>query len=142
MSTYARLDPLTSQVRDLVDLTQAQFDALAGNPKQAFIRPLVVDAMPVPTSAQLVYSTGYVTEADRVRQTWALRDKLPHELDMEAEAQTVSQLKALANTLQTDIAAGVTPAPSNLAGVVADLQDLKRRALRTDRVILWLLRHQ
>ena len=86
MTTYARLDPITLLVRDTVDLTAQQYAALNGNPKQAFIRPLVIDAQPTPTSAQIVVRGPYVVEAARVRQTWLLQDKTAGQIAAEAAA--------------------------------------------------------
>ena len=91
MTDYARLDPLTMLVRDIVRLTPEQYAALDGNPKQALVRPLVTDAQPVPTSAQLLRAGPYVVEPNQVRKTWVLVDKSAEEIAAEAEqaARTV-----------------------------------------------------
>lgn len=85
MTTYARLDPLTMLVRDTVELTPEQYAALNGNPKQAFIRPMVIDAQPTPTAAQRVGRGPYVVEPNQVRQTWVLSEKTAEEIAAEVE---------------------------------------------------------
>lgn len=140
MTTYARVDPSTGGVRDLIELTQAQYDALAGNPKQTYLRPLVTDVQPTPVANQIVVSTGYAVETTQVRQTWALRLKTQAELDVDAQATELAALRAMRAALQTDIGAGITAAPTTAAQAFVEIQDLKRRALRADRVLLWLLK--
>lgn len=87
MTAYARLDPLTMLVRDIVNLSPEQYAALAGNPKQAFIRPLVIDAQPTPTAAQRVARGPYVVEPNQVRQTWEITEKTAEEIAAEAEQE-------------------------------------------------------
>jgi predicted nucleic acid-binding Zn-ribbon protein len=84
MTTFARLDSLSGLVRDLIELTAEQYAALDGNPKQALLRPLVIDAQPTPSATQAIVNAGYVVEPTQVRQTWALRDKTADELEVEA----------------------------------------------------------
>jgi hypothetical protein len=141
MPTFARIDPSTSAIA-LVDITQAQFDALAGNPKRAFLRPLVIDAQPVPSATEVVVDAGYVIEPTQVRRTWALRAKTQAELDAVAQDAELALLKQAISVLQADIADGITAAPTTAAQAFVQIQDLKRRALRADRVLLWLLRQQ
>ena len=85
MTDYARLDPLTMLVRDIVRLTPEQYAALDGNPKQTFVRPLVTDAQPVPTNAQVLRAGPYVVESNQVRKTWVLVDKSADEIAAAAE---------------------------------------------------------
>lgn len=87
MTTYARLDPLTLLVRDAVELTAEQYAALNGNPKQAYIRPLVADPQPTPTASQYVIAGPYVVEPTRVRKTWAVVEKSAEEIAAEAEQE-------------------------------------------------------
>jgi hypothetical protein len=141
MTTFARINPLTSAI-ELVDITQAQFDALAGNPKRAFLRPFVIDTQPVPAADQVVVDAGYVIEPNQVRRTWALRAKTQGELDAAAQDAELALLKQVTGALQADIADGITAAPTTAAQAFVAIQDLKRRALRADRVLLWLLRQQ
>lgn len=141
MPIFARLDPLTNAVT-LLDITQAQFDSLAGNPKRAFLRPYVVDAQPVPSASEVVINAGYVIEPTQVRRTWALRQKTAAELATEADATELAQLKQVIGALQADISDGITAAPTTAAQAFLEIQDLKRRALRCDRVLLWLLKQQ
>lgn len=139
MPTFARFDPV-SNVITVIDITQAQFDALAGNPKRAFLRPLVVDAQPSPSSAEVVINAGYVIEPTQVRQTWALRAKTAEELAASAQATELGLLRQAMAALQADITAGITAAPTTAVQAFVEVQDLKRRALRSDRILLWLLK--
>ena len=141
MPTFARIDPISSAIT-LVDISQSQFDALAGNPKRAFLRPLVIDPPPVPSSTEVLVNSGYVIEPTQVRQTWLLRAKNADELATAAQATELGLLKQAMAALQTDITAGITAAPTTAAEAFVAVQDLKRRALRTDRVLLWLLKQQ
>jgi hypothetical protein len=141
MPTFARIDPITNAIAP-VEITQAQFDALAGNPKRAFLRPLVIDAQPVPSATEVVIDAGYVIEPTQVRRTWALRAKTQAETDAAAQDAELALLKQAISVLQTDIADGSTAAPTTAAQAFVQIQDLKRRALRADRVLLWLLRQQ
>jgi hypothetical protein len=141
MPTFARIDPQTSAIA-LVEITQAQFDALAGNPKRQFLRPLVVDGPPVPSATEVVSDGGYVIEPTQVRRTWALRAKTQAEIDATAQADELALLKQAISVLQVDIADGITAAPTTAAQAFVQIQDMKRRALRADRVLLWLLRQQ
>ena len=142
MTAYARLDPIAGTVNAIVNLTQAQFDALNGNPKQAYLKPLVIDTQPVLTAAQTIVDAGYAIEATQVRQTWSLRNKAQAELDADSQAAELVQLKAMVSAIQTDIDAGITAAPTTQAQAFTAIQDLKRRALRTDRVLKYLLKKQ
>ena len=142
MTTYARIEPSTGLVRDTISLTDAQFHAFDGNPKQAFLRPLVIDAQPGPTTSQAVVDAGHVIEATQVRQTWVLRNKTQAELDADAQSSELTALRTMVAALTTDIQAGITAAPTTTAQAFAAIQDLKRRALRTDRAIRWLLKQQ
>lgn len=142
MTTYARIDPASGLVRDTIELTPEQFAALSGNPKQSFLRPLVIDAMPTPASNQLVTSMGYVVEATQVRQTWGLRTKTQSELDSEAQGAERGLLRAMITALQADVTTGITAAPTTAAQAFVEIQDLKRRALRADRILLWFVKQQ
>lgn len=142
MTAYARIEPATGLVRDTIELTPQQFSALNGNPKQAFIKPLIIDAQPATNGSNVVVSAGYVIESTQVRQTWALRPKTQAELDAESQATEFALLRAMRTALQTDVSAGITAAPTTAAQAFIEIQDLKRRALRADRILLWLLRQQ
>jgi hypothetical protein len=81
MTLYARIDPLTQQVARLVELTAEEYAAFEGNPKQQWLRPLVVDAVPTPSATQVVVNAGYVIEPTQVRQSWGLREMTADELE-------------------------------------------------------------
>lgn len=135
---------IIDEQRTLLNLSEVpneDYLALQAHPtKAAFILPVVIDAQPTPTSQQVVESAGYVVEAAQVRRTWALRDKTAAELDDDALAAELVQIKALRSALQADVTAGLTAAPTTQAQAFAAIQDLKRRALRTDRVLLAITR--
>lgn len=99
---YARIDPLTLAVT-LIDITQEQFNALDGNPKQAWLRQLVIDAKPVPSASQVVVDAGYVIEPTQVRQTWALRNKTADELEAESLAAEKVQITTCIAEIQTQL---------------------------------------
>jgi hypothetical protein len=142
MTTFARIDPATNAVRDTVELTPEQYAAFEGNPKRDYWRPLVIDAKPTPSASQRVESAGYVIEPTQVRMTWRLVDKTAAELEADANAAELGQLRALLEALRADIDAGLTAAPTTAAQAYSQIQDLKRRALRTDRVLHYMLKHQ
>lgn len=98
MTMYAKLFPETLAVECFLDLTDEQFAAFSGNPKQSYLRRLVVDAKPVPTAAQMVVNAGYVVEPTQVRQTWALQDISPEVLVANLSASVQSHLDATART--------------------------------------------
>jgi hypothetical protein len=139
MTAYARIDPVSNEVT-VIELSAEQYAAFAGNPKQQWLRPLVVDPLPVPSPTQQVVRAGYVIELTQVRQTWSLRDLTAAELNGVAQEAERAVLKTLRNVLEADVAAGVTAPPTTAAQAFVEIQDLKRRALRTDRVLLWLIK--
>lgn len=138
MPTFARLDPLTSAVTAILELEHADVDALAAN-KRALLRPLVIDAPPTPTETEVVIAAGYIVEPTRVRRAWVVRPKTAAEIAAAVDAAELAQLKQVIDALQTDIADGITPAPTTAAQAFVAVQDLKRRALRADRILRWLL---
>jgi hypothetical protein len=94
MTIYARIDPLTLQVDALVDMTLAEYQAFDGNPKQQWLRPLVVDAKPAPGATQVVVDAGFVIEPAQVRQTWAVREMTAEEAEyaaLQAEKALIAQ---------------------------------------------------
>lgn len=122
---YAKLNAVTPSLIDrIVDLTTEQYQALNGNPKQAYLRPLVVDAQPTPTTAQVVVSAGYVVEPTQVRQTWALRDKTAAELDAEARATLLDDAKvdAVFTALKSATAAQIATYIDNQFGALTAAQ--------------------
>lgn len=132
MTQYARLTPDTLTVERILDLTQEQYAALDGNPKQAYLRPLVVDPQPEPSATQVVVNAGYVVEPAQVRQTWALRDKTQPELDAEAREADRATLVQLVAALTTSIQAHTnTPDVSGTAAVRLD--KVEARSLATEQ---------
>lgn len=119
---YARINPDNSV--SLVDLDPAFVASLvaAGNPKANSIRAYVIDAQPVPSSAQRVVDAGYVIEATQARKTWGLVAKSASELSAETDASELAQLETIAAALQ---------AGTGTAG---------ERMVRVERVCVWLLK--
>lgn len=136
-------DPLTGAIAE-ADVPDADWQRLvdASSPKLSNKRPLTIDPPPAPSATQAVEFAGYVIEPERVRKTWALRDKTADELNDAAQAAERDALVALIAALQADVDAGITAAPTNLAAAATDIQELKRRQRRADRVLLWLLRNR
>jgi len=127
MTQFARLDPLnTSQVRDVIDIPQAAYDALAGNPKRDLLRSLTIDAQPTPSALQAVERGPYVIEPLQVRQTWTVRAKTRDELSRYADAADVAALR---------VAGALAMLDAEVAGTslltVAQFRALVARALRT-----------
>lgn len=141
MSTYARLKADLSFDR-LVELSPEQYTALQANGKAAWLRLYVVDAQPVPSSTQLVIDGPYVSDATTTHRTFVLVDKTAQHLASEAQQAALVLLQQAVAVLQADIATGITPAPTTAAQAFLEVQDLKRRALRSDRILLWILRQQ
>lgn len=114
---YVRLDPLDpTRARDVIELSAEQYAALAGNPKQALLRVLVIEPRPVPAPTQAVDLGPLVIEPVQARQTWVLRDKTASEADHDAEEAERTQLQAFFDS----------GPPANLAGAATDIQRLKR----------------
>ena len=135
MTLYARPDPNDSQSNDVRDF-------ITPPPSAKGWLPLIIDARPTPNAAQVVTDAGIVYGPVEAHQTWALRDKTQAELDIDTQASELAALKALVAALTTDIQAGITPAPTTAAQAFVEIQDLKRRALRTDRAIRWIIKQQ
>jgi hypothetical protein len=126
----------------LLDITPEHYALLQANGKAAFLRLWVPTAPPVPSSAQRVAEAAPIIDATNATQAWALVQKTPAELDVDAQTTELAQLKTLIAALTSDIQAGITAAPTTAAQAFVEIQDLKRRALRTDRAIRWLLKQQ
>jgi hypothetical protein len=103
MTLYARIDPLTQQVSALVDMTLAEYQALDGNPKQQWLRPLVVDEKPAPGATQVVVDAGFVIEPTQVRQTWALREMTADEIEAAALLAEKAQIAQYIADIQTQL---------------------------------------
>lgn len=125
----------------LRDITPEQYAALALN-KRAELRIYIVDAQPIPTAGQVVIAGGVVVGPVEAHLTYTLRAKTAAELDVAADVAELTQLRAAISALQADVAAGITTAPTTAAQAFIEIQDLKRRALRADRILLWLLKRQ
>lgn len=100
MPRFARLNADLT-LRDIIDIAQATYDALAGNPKQALLRPLTIDVQPVPLATQVVDPGPIVIEPTQARQTWALRLKTLAEIERDALAVELQQIDLLITDLQT-----------------------------------------
>lgn len=83
MTTYVRLDAEGAIERHL-DLTPEQYAALVANGKAAWLRLWIEDPFPVPSATQVIVDAGIVITSTEARQTWALRDKTPSELEADA----------------------------------------------------------
>lgn len=142
MATFAVLDPGTLSVVGLKELTQEQYAALNGNPKQDYIRPLVIDPRPTPEASSVAEVGHYVVEPAQVRRTWVVRAKTAAELDAEQQAAERELLRQLIDALATDVADGITAAPATLLAAAQDIQALKQRQRRADRILMWLLRNR
>lgn len=104
---YARLTPNTQTVEAILDLSADHVASLSAN-KRAWLRPLVIDAQPVPSSSQVVVEGGYVVEATQVRRTWTLRNKTAEELERESLAAEKSKIAEIISDL--DLQKAVTRA--------------------------------
>lgn len=81
MTTYARLTTAGAFER-LVELTAEQYAALQANGKASLLRLWAVDALPVPTSSQVVVQGPIAITAEEARQTWQVREKTTAELEV------------------------------------------------------------
>jgi len=142
MTTYARLTQDKLALEALVELTAEQLAQMQANGKAALLRLYVVDAQPVPTTGQKVVAGTPMIDATTYHRTYVLAAKTASELDAEAQVAELVQLRTLITALQADIDAGITAAPTTAAQAFVEIQDLKRRALRADRVLKWLVKQQ
>jgi hypothetical protein len=115
---------------------------LAHATKAANHRLYVIDAQPVPNAGEKVVDAGVVVGPVEARRTWALAPKTADELEADAQVSDLNSLKAALTAITAEIAAGITQAPTTAAQAFVEIQDLKRRALRTDRAIRWLIKQQ
>lgn len=135
MTLYARPDPDSMAQNDVRDFATPP-------PIEKGWRPLRVKVQPVPTASQALGDAGIVYTPTTATQTWALRNKTQAELAAETQAADWAILRGLVAALTTDIQAGITAAPITAAQAFLEIQDMKRRALRTDRAIRWLVKQQ
>jgi hypothetical protein len=99
---YVRIDQATQQAT-VINLTDEQYLALAGNPKREWIRPLVIDPQPTPSATQVVVDAGIVVGPTEAHQTWALRDKTADELEAEAIAAAKAGYQAHIDSLNAQL---------------------------------------
>lgn len=123
---FARLDPITGQIASYVEITLAQFEALAGNPKRAYLREFLVNPQPAPSAAQFVREGPIVLTATTAMQTWELADK------------TAAQLAAEAATTQE--AADLAQLRLVYAALLAGTGTAAERITRIERSVAYLLR--
>ncbi len=142
MTIYARLDPLTNALSTLVDLTPEQYATMQGNGKALFLRLYLIDAQPTPSASQKVIEGTPLVTATEYHKTWTLANKTQAELDADAQAAELVQLKAMVAALTTVIDAGVTTAPATLAQAVTKIQDQNAQLVRLARIARWLLKQQ
>ena len=84
-------------------LSQAQWDALAGNPKRADLRLWVTTVAPTPTGTQKVVETAPVIDAINATQTWALVDMTADELEAAALEAEKAQIVGYITDVQTQL---------------------------------------
>lgn len=134
MTYYARTNPdtQTAEARDF---------AVAPPAAKGWML-LVNDVPPVPNASQVVVGPLLVIANGEAHATYSLRGKTQAEIDADTQTSELAALKALVSALSTDIAAGITAAPTTAAQAFVEIQDLKRRALRSDRAIRWLIKQQ
>jgi hypothetical protein len=142
MTIYARLDPVTNALSALVDLTPEQYATMQANGKALFLRLYIIDAQPAPSAAQKVIEGAPLITATEYHKTWSLVNKTQAELDADAQAAELVQLKAMVAALTTVIDAGVTTAPTTLAEAVTKIQAQNVQLVRLARVARWLIKQQ
>lgn len=145
MAIYAQLAEDVNgnlQVIGARELSDDQYESLAGNPKQAYFRLLVVDERPQPQPDQVVERGPFVIEPQQVRQTWATRAKTAEESAFDAELAELALLKQMIEALNVAIQAGAGVAPTTAAEAFAQIQALKVQVLRLNRIARWLLRNR
>jgi hypothetical protein len=132
MTIYYR----TTDGRSDINLTQAQFDALAPN-KRANLRVYIVDQIPAATLTQVPGSPVLVVGPVEAHLTYPLRNKTAGELESEAlavEATTNAQLILDVKT-QLDITNATFNALTD-PQKIAVLRDDRRLLLRAVRYLL------
>lgn len=141
MTTYARLTQDGTALEAILELTALQYAALAAW-KRSFLRLYVIDAQPEPSTTQKVVPGAPSIGVAEYHVTWQLVAKSQAELDRDDQTTELALLRTLLGALQADIDAGITAAPTTAAQAFVEIQDLKRRALRADRVLKWLVKQQ
>ena len=140
MSQYAQLDATATQVVAVVDIAPALLAewVAASNPKAALYRPLVIDAQPVPSATQYFANAGFVIEAGQVRQSWALLDKSPEQLEDESVRAEKQQITTYLADLQTqlDISNATRAALTN----VQRINEMEKDTRAVIRSVKFLLR--
>lgn len=103
---YARIT--NGAVETILDLDSEYVETLAPN-KRSQLLPFVIDEKPEAAQTQAVDFAGYVIEAERVRQTWTLRQKTADELRVVASPRQIRQALNAAG-LRQQVEAGVAAA--------------------------------
>jgi len=123
---YARLNPLDGTIAEYIDITQAQYDSLAGNPKQAYLRLFVEVERPVPNATQTVQDGPVVLSATTATQSWLLVAKTAEQLAREADTTADANELAVLRTVYAALKAGT--------GTAAE------RLVRLERSMAWVLK--
>jgi hypothetical protein len=93
-------------LRDIIDLTQQEYDALlvSNPPKAALLRPLVTDPLPtIDPVTQRIVTGPIVIEATQARETWTIVAKTAEEIADEAEAAAIAADLAQVETRLTNL---------------------------------------
>lgn len=103
---FARLHADTLLFRDIIEMTQQEYDdLLVSNPaKAALLRPLVTDPQPTFDPATHKVEPGpIVIEATQARETWVVVAKTPEELEADELAEELAQVEARLTNLNEAI---------------------------------------
>ena len=144
MKTYARIRD--GVFDSLHNLTPEQYNAFVANGKAVHLRLWIMDPEPAVAATQ-VFQPGPVVITDtEARQTWVVREKTQAEMDREANATDLPQLKQLVLELTADIHA--YNANSDTSGTAAERltkletrqKESERQTRRNNRILRYYLR--
>lgn len=131
---YARLYQSQDTIETVLDLAPEYVAMLAPN-KRERLRPLVEEQKPIAGTSQVVERGNLIIEANRVLQTWLVRDKTQTELDRDTNSTEGAMLRALTAALTASI-----DSPDTTGTAAERLGKLEARVLRMERVARHYLR--
>jgi hypothetical protein len=131
---FARLHPSTLLFKDIIEMSQQDYDALViSNPnKAALLRPLVVDPLPTINAAiEKIVAGPIVIEALQARETWTVVAKTQAEIDAENDVAASNLYFSTLTATLADLTAGTGNNSDRLirleAACVRLLRDESRR---------------
>jgi hypothetical protein len=106
---FARLNPGLLTFKDIVEMEQAEYDALliSNPPKAALLRPLVTDPLPtIDPATQKIVAGPIVIEATQARETWVVVAKTAEEIQADNDTAAANVFYATISTTLADLTAG------------------------------------